>query len=230
MKHKFKVGDRVQFKSWEELKKEFGITQFGDIPTSPFYFTEQMKHLCNTCATISYIDGEDVGLINFSTNNKNRTIFGYCLDMIKPVKLSKSKVKPDKCDNLEDTLSYMKKHIKRLEPRYTSVITTVDDVEWSDEEQIKWHEECLKELKKKQLEKKWQFTEDEKAILRNTPEGYNWLYRSHDDYLYVTTDKPYKGEMDWGDNGLWITLRPFQHLFQCIQWSDTEPCEFRKYI
>lgn len=225
MEHKFKVGDRVQFKSWEEMEKEFGITQFGDIPISPFYFTEQMKHLCNTCATISYIDGEDVGLINFSTNNKNRTIFGYCLDMIKPVKLSKSKVKPDKCDNLEDTLSYMKKHIKRLEPRYTSVITTVDDVDWSDEEQIKWHEECLKHLKEKQLEKKWVFTEDEKVILRNIDKQYKWLGRDVEGTLWFYDTKPVC-PIGYG-KAKYIDL--FNHLFRCIKIQD-EPCEFRKYI
>lgn len=233
MKHKFKVGDRVQFKSWEELKKEFGVTVLGDIPTSPYYFTEQMKHLCDTQAVIRVLNDREVMLDRFDVADGNRVVFAYCIDMLKPIKLSKSKVKPDKNDDLVDTLSYMKKHIKQLEPRYSSVVTTIDDVEWSDEEQIKWHEECLKELKKKQLEKKWNFTEDEKVILRNLPEEYSWIGRDNlSGRIYIFVDKPHKEDGKWTNDKAfnYLELRPFQHLFQCIQWTDTESCEFRKYI
>lgn len=231
MKHKFKVGDKVQFKSWEELKEEFGVTVLGDIPTSPYYFTAQMKHLCNTQAIIrEVLNDREVMLDGFDVAYGNGGVFAYCIDMLKPVKLNKSKVKPDKHDDLEDTLSYMKKHIKQLP---LCIVNTVDDFDWTIDEQIKWHEEKLAELKAQKEKEKWQFTEDEKVILRNLPEKYNYIARDDlSDRIYIFVDKPHKEYGNWTNDKAfnYLELIPFKHIFQCIQWSDEEPCEFRKFI
>lgn len=80
-KHEFKVGDRVQFKSWEEMEKEFGVDCFGDIRNG---FVTTMKHLCGTHATIKrFKENGDVELNHFSS--KGDTFWGYSTDMIKPV-------------------------------------------------------------------------------------------------------------------------------------------------
>lgn len=106
-------------------------------------------------------------------------------------------------------------------------------------------EKELEELKSKlkRLEKrikeaesnkpKWTFTEDEKAILRNIPENYNWICRDENKELYVYGHKPTKRyRLDyWSNDGYdYEKLEWFEHLFKCIKWSDEEPCEFRKYI
>lgn len=81
MKNKFKVGDRVQFKTWEEMEKEFGVDCFGDIRNG---FVTTMKHLCGTHATIKrFKENGDVELNHFSS--KGDTFWGYSTDMIKPV-------------------------------------------------------------------------------------------------------------------------------------------------
>lgn len=82
---KFKVGDRVQFKSWEEMEKEYGTYATGDIRTK-ILFSEQMRHLCGTFATVRRIgqNGYDVYLQDFTA--KGRTFFAYTLDMLKPAK------------------------------------------------------------------------------------------------------------------------------------------------
>lgn len=85
---KFKVGDRVQFKTWEEMEKEFGTYGDGIIRAS-MIFTKQMRHLCGTFATIRYIgqNGYDVYLKDFTA--EGRTFFAYSLDMLKPSKTDK---------------------------------------------------------------------------------------------------------------------------------------------
>lgn len=84
------------------------------------------------------------------------------------------------------------------------------------------------------LKKPIVLTEDERAILRNLPTHLNWITRDCGNDLYVFSPKPFK------DGYLWIRgnikekdvecLSMYNHLFESIQWSDNEPCEFRKYI
>ena len=79
------------------------------------------------------------------------------------------------------------------------------------------------------LKPTWEFTEDEKVILRNLPEEFRWIARDKiSQGLFVYTSKPTKSEQSWLGNV--ISLIGFQHVFKSIQWSDEEPCEFRKYI
>lgn len=79
----------------------------------------------------------------------------------------------------------------------------------------------------------WSFTEDEKVILRNISEQHKWITRDKSGDITIYSTKPYKS------NGYWVgsqtvysfqQLTAFKHLFQSIQWSDDEPCEFRKYL
>lgn len=79
----------------------------------------------------------------------------------------------------------------------------------------------------------WEFTEDEKVILRNLPEQYKWIVRDeHTNLLRVYEHIPskYPEVSVWRFGGISYSLEPFKNLFQSIQWSDDEPCEFRKYL
>ena len=76
----FKVGDRVQFKTWEEMENEFGLDIDFDIQTY-CDFRKGMKHLCGTYATIKQINGEGVELCDFTANGD--TLWCYSLDMLK---------------------------------------------------------------------------------------------------------------------------------------------------
>ena len=171
-KYEFKVGDRVQFKSWEEMEREFGVDECGDI-NIPMGFLKSMKFLCGTYATIEglYKDSSMevmVNLIDSTCNEDSFNDYGYTLSMLKPAV---------------------------NEP------------------------------------KQWKFTEDEKVILRNLPNEYNWIARDENKSLYVYIEKPCKIEDIWDygcNNSFGIDL--FKHLFQTIQWYDFEPCEFRKFI
>ena len=91
----------------------------------------------------------------------------------------------------------------------------------------------LKTIRANELEfiPKWEFTEDEKVILRNLPYEFQWIARDEGNQLWVYALKPTKYYQHWSSGkGNAISLEVFHHLFQSIQWSDEEPCEFRKYI
>lgn len=64
---KFKVGDRVRIRQWDDMAKEFGTDSFGNIKCCNCFF-KGMKNLCGKKATISYLGGflsQDVDLNDF---------------------------------------------------------------------------------------------------------------------------------------------------------------------
>lgn len=191
-KHDFKVGDRVQFKSWKEMEDEFGLDCWGSIDCGKYTFLKRMAPLCGTFATIERLspDSTVCELTDFSY--KGDTNYVYETYMIKP---------------------------------------------FSVNEQIKWHEQQLAELKAQKEKEKWQFSEDEKVILRNLDKKFKWIARDQDGQINIYDAKIKKTQGE-GGKGIWVFQHSgmyyvfdiFNHLFQCIQWSDGEPCEFRKFV
>ena len=77
---KFKVGDRVRFKTWEEMKEEFGISASGNIPCK-FTFLSTMDALIDRGRDyiISDIRGDSIYFEDLSDQ------FSYSEDMIRLV-------------------------------------------------------------------------------------------------------------------------------------------------
>ena len=86
----FKVGERVQFKNWSEMEKEFGVDVIGSIKCK-YSFTYMMRHFCGTYANIKKIDGKRVYLVDFSSKGQNG--FSFSTDMIKHIDRTKKGVK-----------------------------------------------------------------------------------------------------------------------------------------
>lgn len=81
----FKEGERVRFKSWEEMEKEYGVDSFGDIKCY-LDFTTEMKPFCNTYATIREIDSSgEVILMLSSAKNISLSDWQFSTDMIKHI-------------------------------------------------------------------------------------------------------------------------------------------------
>lgn len=78
-KPKFKVGDRVRFRDWDDMAKEFGTDNGCNIPCK-FVFVKSMRQLCGTYATIESIDGSRVFLKDFTAEGDPDWI--YSTDMI----------------------------------------------------------------------------------------------------------------------------------------------------
>ncbi len=76
MERKFKVGDRVRIRQWDDMEKEFGLIGSSYINCA-CYFTKAMKYLCGKKALIKGIEDKKVILVfddncgagwNFSTD------------------------------------------------------------------------------------------------------------------------------------------------------------------
>ena len=90
-KYSFKVGDRVRFRSWDDMASEFRIEpETGRINIrNKIYFTKDMRPLCKTCATIKSMSVRKDGLIGveLSKPSSNAEAFMYSFfvtDMLEP--------------------------------------------------------------------------------------------------------------------------------------------------
>ena len=75
---KFKVGDKVRVRQWEDMEKEFGLDCKGSINKRP-YFTPAMKKYCGQTLTI---DG--VSFNGYYTVQE--CVWSFCDEMFEPVK------------------------------------------------------------------------------------------------------------------------------------------------
>lgn len=87
----FKVGDRVRFRSWDDMESEFGTEpETGCIKIrGKIYFTKDMRPLCKTYATIKSMHVRKDGLIGveLSKPSSNASAFMYSFfvtDMLEP--------------------------------------------------------------------------------------------------------------------------------------------------
>lgn len=83
----FVVGERVQFKTLDEMVKEFGIID-NHIGTS-VTFRKDMSHLCGTYTTVEKVGEYLVSLTDFSANGK--TDWLYSTEMIKHIDITGGK-------------------------------------------------------------------------------------------------------------------------------------------
>ena len=78
---KFRIGDKVKFKSWQEMEEEFGLDDDGDIGI-PFGFTSEMENVLDKerIYTVSKTDGD---IVYLQENSK----YCYSTDMFHLVQL-----------------------------------------------------------------------------------------------------------------------------------------------
>ena len=94
---KFKIGDKIVFKSWEEMEKQYGLDIFGNIPTSQT-FVKDMKYLCGVKAIITNFTNNRVYLELDPTEKEaieedEEHYWGYSTQMIKFAKLPQEQIK-----------------------------------------------------------------------------------------------------------------------------------------
>lgn len=80
------------------------------------------------------------------------------------------------------------------------------------------------------LTKGWEFTAEEKIILKNMDKDFQWIARDENNLLYLYCKKPFKSGYCWTSYGYNSEMSPLEHLFTSVQWADNEPCEFRNYL
>lgn len=69
---KYKIGDKVRVRKWNDMVDEFGTDEDGDIPvTLAISFIKEMSIFCGDIFTISEINGDGYSLLG----DKDRFIF-----------------------------------------------------------------------------------------------------------------------------------------------------------
>lgn len=65
----YKVGDIVQIRQWEDMAKEFSVTDYGNIMCPVYYFSRGMKKYCGKKLRILIIDKNIDGEYYFCLND-----------------------------------------------------------------------------------------------------------------------------------------------------------------
>lgn len=139
---KYKVGDKVRVRQWDDMAKEFDVNKFGDINTKTVCFTRQMKKFCGgVCEIYSVLETS-----YWLKDEYGHTYYWYFTDdMLEDVNLLS--YTPDsptlKTENV--TLTF-----ENLTPKNKEYITTTkkEDKEMKQKTQRERLEEQLKEYQR----------------------------------------------------------------------------------
>lgn len=81
---RYKIGDELRIREWEDMVAEFGLDEFGSIDCK-YSFPEDMKYLCGmdfTISEISPLQGDD----EYSSEEGIEMEYGWSIssDMLEP--------------------------------------------------------------------------------------------------------------------------------------------------
>ena len=74
---KYKIGDKVKIRKWDDMASEFDVDFSGDIEAPSFYFTKEMEKFCGKIVTIKdqCVDTDDVGYYEIMEDTNNEFCF-----------------------------------------------------------------------------------------------------------------------------------------------------------
>ena len=81
---KFKVGELVRIRQWDDMAKEFGTRSTGSV-NCRCYFTVAMKPLCGKYAEIKDLRADGIVFLRFFNCEKEDKCWSYSTDMIEKV-------------------------------------------------------------------------------------------------------------------------------------------------
>jgi hypothetical protein len=119
MENEFKIGDKVQIKSWEDMEKEFGLNPHGSIDCR-YYFSVKMKYLCGKEFIIEEINGDKIQDIDD---------WSISFDMLKP------------CSKVE--FSELGKEVEEFDNRIAELQKMIEELQKAKEKFIKGNEKYL---------------------------------------------------------------------------------------
>lgn len=132
MKNKFKVGDRVRIRQWDDMVKEFGLIDGWRIPftkTCGTTFVDDMKYLCGRTATITSVnyDTEEVDL-DFDDNSGDTNWYFY----LGAIEGEKSMDKQERIKELKKQIEEINAEINILE-RDDTLEQYERDISWGSD-------------------------------------------------------------------------------------------------
>lgn len=183
MDRTFKVGDRVRFKTLEQIK-EIAIRKYEEYTDDELNsfnyelsfhvsFNDEMKHLCGTEATITDIDGCRIKLTNFEPLKDADYDWTYTTEMVEfmirfKTEPQNEQISFESLDELKDKLTNLKPkrkvidiEIKCLNKMYNDYVKDYEEACNDFREFSEYAEECLEGMKKSILEAEKEVTKNE---------------------------------------------------------------------
>lgn len=237
---KYKVGDKVRVREWEDMANEFGIDACGDIDCE-ISFVTSMAMFCGRVVTIKDVNGnfyeieEDNG--EWEWRDYMFRNISFCLDDIREemiVMLRSGEFyvsigvrfinaegyipRCNYCKNMEHKTGKTLYDIVAVYQPSRLYKNGFDGMLTPNSEPI-WKE-------KKRIE----IPEPDRTILENINEEYKYIVRDHAGDIFVCTRKPEKHKYYWLGKEKSYPLTAFNHLFQFVQWTDEKPVNFREAL
>lgn len=241
---KYKIGDKVRVREWEDMAKEFIKTTVGIISKNGCRFSEDMKELCGKTYKIEGVwDETSNGIVRYKLDKCEWVLDDYmlenaefCLDDLKDemiVKLRNGKIYLSLGENFVGENGYMKKsgYNKSLKFQLCCLWDVVEVYPPSKEYGAGINGMLKPNAEPIWKEKKYiEIPEPDRTILENLDEKYKWIVRNNEGTVYVCSVKPTKCKSYWLANGQADVLSMFKHLFQFVRWEDEEPVNFREAL
>lgn len=110
---RYKVGDKVRVRDWDDMEKEFGINE-ENIPIPGCYFVDLMKKYCNCIVTISELTINDKYLVKEDSYG-----FCWCDEMFDPLDPLNNVLDEmmKKINQYDKEIEEMKKKTKPIQPK-----------------------------------------------------------------------------------------------------------------
>lgn len=96
---KFKIGDRVIVRQFDDMGQEFGVNRFREI-TCRFAFTESMKYLCGKIGTITDVSYSGNHSISFD-DETDASYWSISEDMLELIDNSQDESIVPLCDKIK---------------------------------------------------------------------------------------------------------------------------------
>ena len=88
---------------------------------------------------------------------------------------------------------------------------------------------CAEEWLKAEHKEKPKLSDAERVILENVDKNYKWIARDNGGNMHVFKCKPTKLKNYWHTSSSY-SMCAFNHLFQFITWSDSEPYNIEELL
>lgn len=238
---RFKIGDKVRVREWEDMANEFFVDMRGDIQCK-VSFVKEMGKYCGKIVTISgacgqlYDIAEDKGEWDWSEDMFISVDF--CLDDIREemivmlrsgefyvsigVRFINSEgyiprcnycknMKHKTCNTLFDIVAVYKPS-RLYGTGFDGMLTPNSEPIWKEKKRI-------------------EIPEPDRTILENIDDKYQWIARDEDGRVYIYESKPRKNDTYWSRGGRISHIYDiFNSMFQFVQWEDEEPVNFREVL
>lgn len=241
---RYKVGDKVRVREWEDMEKEFEKGTRCITSKNGCSFREDMKELCGKTYKIeSVCNALSNGTTRYrlckcawSFDDCMLENAEFCLDDLKDENIIELRCGEKLVilgEYFVNNNGYVKKKdyyqdFKNKNLKEWDIVAAYPPSGKTQRDLISMTTPTAEPIWKEK--KRIEIPEPDRTILENINEEYKYIVRDHAGDIFVCTRKPEKHKYYWLGKEKSYPLTAFNHLFQFVQWTDEEPVNFREAL